>query len=310
MAADNAINRTMGVAEWGVLVVLSAIWGGSFFLNAVALMELPPFTVVAARVGIAALALHVLVRALGLALPTDGRSWAMLLIMGAINNALPFSLILLGQTKIASGLAAILNASTPLWTMLIAHAFTRDERLTGNRLAGVAIGFAGVAVMIGPSLLGGLGSELLAELAVVGAALCYGCAGVFGRRFRGRPPLVVATGQVTASSLMLLPLAAAVDRPWLLPMPDVQSWAALAGLGLVCTALAYVLFFRLLASAGATNLALVTLLVPVFAILLGSLVLGEVLALRHAAGIGLIACGLAAIDGRPLAWLRRFRRSR
>jgi drug/metabolite transporter (DMT)-like permease len=301
------INRTMGAVEWGLLILLSAIWGGSFFLNRLALDGLPPFSVAWARVGIAAAALLLLARATG---GLDWRSWRAYCVMGAINNVVPFSLILSGQTQIASGLASILNATTPLWTILIAHAFTADERMTANRLAGVLVGLAGVTVMIGPSLLGGLGLNLVAQLAVVGAAVSYGFAGVYGRRFRGQPPLQIAAGQLTASTLMLAPLALAVDQPWTFSLPGWEVWVALAGLGLVCSALAYTIFFRLLASAGATNLALVTLLVPVVAILLGTTILGESLELRHLGGMALIGAGLAAIDGRPVIWLSRRLRSR
>ena len=305
MTTRAPINRTMGAVEWGLLTLLSTIWGGSFFLNRLALDALPPFSVAWARVGIAAAALLLLVRATG---GFDWRPWRAYCVMGAVNNVVPFSLILTGQTQIASGLASILNATTPLWTILIAHAVTADERMTANRLAGVLIGLAGVVVMIGPALLGGLGLNLAAQLAVVGAAVSYGFAGVYGRRFRGQPPLQIAAGQLTASTLMLAPLALVVDRPWTLAPPGWEAGLALAGLGLVCSAFAYIIFFRLLASAGATNLALVTLLVPVVAILLGTTILGESLELRHFGGMALIGAGLAAIDGRPLGWLGLGRR--
>jgi drug/metabolite transporter (DMT)-like permease len=223
-----------------------------------------------------------------------------------LNNALPFCLIVWGQTQIASGLAAILNATTPLWTVLLAHALTRDERINAEKAAGVLVGFAGVAAMIGPALLAEIGADALAQLAVLAAAVSYAFAGIYGRRFRamGVPPLVTATGQVTASTLLLLPLALAVDRPWQLALPGPTTVAAVLGFALLSTALAYVLYFRLLASAGATNLLLVTFLIPVSAILLGALVLGERLTARQLLGMALIGAGLAAIDGRLLRRLR------
>ena len=222
--------------------------------------------------------------------------------MGLLNNAIPFSLIVWGQTHIASGLAAILNASTPLFTVVAAHLLTFDERLTGKRLAGVLIGFAGVVTMIGPAALRGLGSDILAQVAILCAAVSYAGAGIFGRRFNrmGVPPLATATGQVTASTLVLLPVALVVDRPWTLAIPNATVWGAVLGLALLSTSLAYVLYFRILASAGATNLLLVTFLIPLSAILLGGLILGEHLAPRHDVGMALIGCGLAAIDGRLL----------
>jgi drug/metabolite transporter (DMT)-like permease len=230
--------------------------------------------------------------------------------MGLLNNAIPMSLILWGQIRIGSGLAAILNASTPLFTVLLAHLFTRDERMTARKVGGVLFGLAGVAVMIGPDALGGLNGGLLPQLAMLGAAISYACAGIFGRRFAGAPPLVTAAGQVTASSLTLLPLTLIVDRPWLLPPPGARTWAAVAGLALLCTALAYIIYFRILATSGASNLLLVTLLMPVTAVLLGITLLGEHIEPRHAVGMALIAAGLATIDGRILALLLRHLRGR
>ena len=292
--------RTMGAVEWGMLLALSVLWGGSFFFVGVAVEALPPLTIVALRVGLAALALNLAVLALGLRMPGGGRPWAAFLAMGLLNNAIPFSLIVWGQTHIASGLASILNATTPLFTVLIAHALTGDERMSAGRAAGAMVGFAGVTVMIGSDALTGLGADLLAQLAVLGAAVSYAFAAVFGRRFAriGVAPLIAATGQVTASALLLAPLALVVETPWTLPAPAAHVWGAMAGLALLSTALAYVLYFRVLARAGATNLLIVTFLIPVSAIVLGAAVLGERLAPVHFAGVTLIGLGLGLIDGR------------
>lgn len=298
------INRSMGPLEWALLLALSVLWGGSFFFTALAVRELPPLTVVALRVGLAALLLLAVNRLLGVALPRDCRVWAAFLGMGLLNNVVPFCLIVWGQTHLASGLAAILNATTPLATVVVAHLLTRDEKMTGNRLAGVLIGFLGVVLMLGPSLLDGLGTNLLAQLACLAAALSYACAGVYGRRFQrmGVPPVTTATGQVTASTLLLLPVALVVDRPWTLAAPSLTAWCAVLGIAALSTALAYVLYFRILATAGATNLLLVTFLIPVTAILLGAGVLGERLEAFELIGMALIAAGLAAIDGRLVRW--------
>ncbi len=297
--------RPMGLTDWSLLAFLSILWGGSFFFVGIAVRELPPLTIVAMRVALAALALGGLLRLLGTPMPRDRRTWAAFFGMGTLNNLIPFCLIVWGQTQIASGLASVLNATTPLFGVVVAHVLTRDERMTGNRLAGVLVGFAGVAAMIGPAAWGGVGDGLLPQVAVLGAALSYSFAGIFGRRFKGMgvSPMVTATGQVTASALMLVPVALLVDRPWTVPLPTPAAWGAVAGLALLSTALAYVIFFRVLASAGATNLMLVTFLIPVSAILLGSLFLGERLAVRHGIGMVLIAGGLAAIDGRLFARL-------
>jgi len=302
-----AINTSMGAGEWAMLITLSLLWGASFFFNGVAVQSLPTFTVVVARVVIAAAILHLALRASGLRMPRDPRIWGTFFAMAFINNVMPFSLIVWGQSHIASGLAAIVNATTPLFTVMVAHVFTSDERLTRGRLAGVIIGLTGVAVMIGLDALQNLGVNVVAQLSVLGGALCYATAAVFGRRFRTMAvtPMQTATGQVTAASVILLPVMLLVDQPWTLSMPGVGTIAALFAVAALSTALAYVLYFRLLASAGATNVLLVTFLVPVVAILLGNLFLGEVLQPQHLLGMALVGLGLAAIDGRPLRRLMR-----
>lgn len=295
-----SLNRTMTPQEWLLLLALSVLWGGSFFFTAVAVAEVPPFTLVLFRVGLAAATLLAVLRAMGLKLPADAGVWLAFFGMGLINNVIPFCLIVWGQTKIASGLASILNATTPLFTVLVAHWLTADEKMTPAKLAGVTVGFAGVVWMIGPPALAGLQFDLLAQAAVLAGALSYAFAGVFGRRFNamGVPPLVTATGLVVASTVLMLPLALAVDRPWLLPLPSLPASASLAGLAVASTALAYIVYFRILATAGATNLLLVTFLIPVSAILLGTLILGERLDAGHFTGMAIIGLGLAIIDGR------------
>ena len=296
----SAATPVMGGREWAMLLALAVLWGGSFFFNGVAVRELPSFTLVWLRVACAAVTLLVVLRLLGHRMPMQGRVWLAFFGMGLLNNVLPFVLIVWGQHRIASGLASILNATTPLFTVLVAHMLTPDEKLTPLKGAGVILGFAGAAVMIGPDALGGLGDGVLAQFACLAAAVSYAFAGIFGRRFKrmGIAPLATAAGQVSASTVLLLPIMLLVDRPWTLAMPHATTWAAVLGVGLLSTALAYVLYFRILAAAGATNLLLVTFLIPVSAILPGALVLGEVLLPRHFLGMTLIGAGLAAIDGR------------
>lgn len=295
-----------------MLLGLALVWGGSFFFNGVAVRELPSFTMVWLRVAVAAVALVGVLRLAGQTLPSRLPVWVALCAMGLLNNVIPFVLIVWGQHRIASGLASILNATTPLFTVLAAHWLTSDERLTPAKVAGVLVGFAGAAVMIGPDALLGLGHGLAAELACLGAALSYAFAGIFGRRFRrmGITPLATAAGQVCASAVMLLPVMLLADRPWGLPMPHAATCAAVLGVGLLSTALAYVLYFRILAASGATNLLLVTFLIPVSAVLLGALVLHEVLLVRHAVGMSLIGVGLVCIDGRLLRFVPRRQRVR
>ncbi|HEX4994120.1 MAG TPA: DMT family transporter [Methylomirabilota bacterium] len=284
--------------EWALLAVLAILWGVSFFFSKVALAELPPFTLVLGRFGIAALALLLAARLGGHRIPRSPRVWAGFFVLGALNSLIPFGLIAWGQVQLTSGLASILNATTPLFTALVAHAWG-DERLTSNRAAGVLIGLAGVCVLIGPGALVHLGAHTLAELAILGAAVSYAFAGTYGRRFRALPPVLAVAGMMTTAALMALPVALVVDRPWTLDV-GARTWGALLGLALLSTALGFVIYFRVLATAGATNVMLVTLLMPIVALLAGSLILSEPVAATALAGMALICAGLLAIDGRLL----------
>jgi drug/metabolite transporter (DMT)-like permease len=260
---------------------------------------LPPLTIVTLRVGLAAIALWSIAIVLGHRPPKNSSVWLAFFGMGLLNNAIPFVLIVWGQTQIASGLASVLNATTPLFTVLVAGLFLPDERATPMKLIGVAVGFVGVVVMIGmPSA--GEGGNTIAQVAVLVASLSYAFAGVYGRRFKtmGINTIVTAAGQVTASTLILLPITLYIDGPLNLSAPSLGTWASIVGLAVLSTAVAYVLYFKLLESAGATNLLLVTLLVPISAILLGALFLNEATEAVHFAGMALIALGLSAIDGR------------
>ena len=296
----SATNRPMTAREWGMLLTLSLVWGGSFFFNEIAVRQLPVFTVVVCRVALAAVILLAVLRLTGQRLPRSGKVWAAFFGMGMLNNVIPFSLIVAGQQSVASGVASILNAATPLFGVIFAHLLTQDEKLTPLKLAGVIVGFLGVAVMIGPDAISGLGGNLAAQMMILAGAASYAFAGIFGRRFKamGVSPMATATGQVIASSIILLPLVLVIDRPWRLPAPGWDAIAALIGVAAISTAFAYFLYFRILASAGATNLLLVTFLIPISAILLGTAFLSEALLPRQMAGMALIGLGLSLIDGR------------
>ena len=293
-----AVNTIMNRREWAMLVTLSVLWGGSFFFAEIALESLPPLTIVTLRVGLAAITLWLVVLALKLPIPNSPPIWIAFLTMGLLNNVLPFSLIVWGQSQISSGLAAILNATAPLFGVIVAGILLRDESATPLKITGVVIGFAGVIVMMDLSSIAT--SSLLAQLAILAAALSYACASVYGRRFKatGLNPILVAAGQVTGSTLLLLPIALWVDGNDHYANMPAQVWAAIISLAMFSTAAAYILYFKLLASAGATNILLVTLLVPVSAILLGWLFLEESLQTPHIIGMAMIALGLSAIDGR------------
>jgi drug/metabolite transporter (DMT)-like permease len=310
---DTPIKAVMGLREWAMLVGLSVLWGGSFLFVGVSVRELPPLTVVTLRVGLAALALLSVLRVMGIAIPREWRVWVAFLGMGLLNNVIPFTLIAWGQSHIAAGLASILNATTPLFGVLVAHVWTSDEKITLGRLAGVIVGFAGVVVMMGGAALQALGVDVLAQIAVLIASIFYAVSGVFARRFNrmGVAPLATAAGMLTVSSLLLLPLVLVVDRPWTLPAPSTAAVLSVIALALVSTAFAYILYFRILAVAGATNILLVTFLIPVSAIILGATLLGERLEPKHFFGMALIGLGLAAIDARlPAAARRLFSGSR
>jgi drug/metabolite transporter (DMT)-like permease len=290
----------MGRSVWLLLGLLSLLWGGSFYFAEIAVRDFEPLTVVTGRVVIAALALQIVVRASGHSMPRGPGRWLTYLVMGSLNNIVPFTLIVWGQKQITGGLASILVATAPLFAALLAHVVTDDERLTSNRFLGVGLGLAGAIVLIGAEALNDLGSNVIAQLAVLGAALSYACAALYGRRFRAHPPLVNATAQVTCSALIMVVVGPLIDRPWQGEAPSLGPVLAVVGLALLSTVIGYVIYYRLLTAAGATNLLLVNFLIPPSAILLGALFLNERLAPVDALGMLLIALGLAAIDGRLL----------
>ena len=302
---NSKINTTMGLTEWLFILLLSVLWGGAFFMGKVAVAEISPFTIVFGRTALGVIILNGVVIASGKRLPRQVGAWGAFLIVGLLNNIIPFSLIYWGQIRIGSGLSSILNATTPLWTVVLAHFLTRDEKMTAPRLGGALFGLAGVVVLIGPTALFGLGINVIAQLAVLGAALSYAIAGIFGRRFQDAPPLITATGSLTCSALVAMLLSLIIDKPWrFLPFEPATVWS-IVGMGVLSTALAYAIYYRVLAAAGATNLLLSTFLIPVSAALLGMTFLSERLNPRHFVGMALIGIGLAAIDGRLFTLLRR-----
>lgn len=298
-----APSSSMDRQTWLLLILLSVLWGGSFFFASAALRELPVLTVVLARVAIGAALLLPFLKRLGGTLPTTPSGWTPFFVMGMLNNVIPFTLLVAGQTYITGGLASVLNATTPLFTVLVMASFG-DEKLIARRIAGVTIGLIGVIVLRGPGIAQS-DNQTIGMLLCLGGALSYGFSGLWGRRkLNGIPPITSATCQLICSSLVIAIVAAAVDRPWTLPMPSLATWGALIGLAALATSLAYIVFFTILARAGATNVMLVTLLIPVTAIGLGVLVLGEPLTVNEIAGALVIAASLLVIDGRVFVWLR------
>jgi drug/metabolite transporter (DMT)-like permease len=288
--------------DWLRLLILSLVWGGSFIFFRILAGQLPPMTTVFFRVSIGALAVLFFMRLDGAKLALPRGEWPRLALLGLINCVLPFCFYAWGETRVSAGLASIINATTPMFTIAVAGLVMRNEAMTGGRIAGVICGILGVTVVVGPDVL--VGADPLGELVCLLAPFCYGWAFQIARRVQGIDPVSMAAGQLLFASLELLPFVLFVDQPWTLPAPTIEGWLALAGLGLLSTGFAYVIFFGVLASAGPTNLSLVTLLAPVTAVLLGWAMLGEAVAARALWGMGLIAVGLAVIDGRVLAWLR------
>lgn len=286
-----------------MLLLLGLLWGGSFFFARIAVAHIPPFTLALLRFVIAALCLHLFIAGRFNIYREITARWPSFLLLGLINNAIPHACIFLGQTEIGAGLASILNATTPIWTVIIAHFATADEKLTGVKIAGTLTGLAGTILLFSPHIAAKSDVPLWALLLPVVAAVSYGFSAIYARRFRGMAAPVTAAGQLTASTLLMLPVSLLVDRPWTLPWPPLYAVMAVLGLAIVSTTFAYILYFRLIGMAGATNTSLVTLLVPPSAILLGIFFLGERLGWTEWMGMLVIGLGLVILDGRLV---RRF----
>ena len=290
--------RSLGITEWMLLVGLSILWGGSYLFMKLAVLTVPLFTIVLGRVSIAALALLIVLTISGTGIPKGRRIWLAFFGMGIFNNVIPMSLIVFSQNSISVGLASILNSITPLFTILVAHMTTNDERLTFRKLVGISFGIMGVVMLMGPELVDNFGVAALGEWACLGASLSYACANTFGRRFvqLGTKPMQTAFGQVVASTVILAPLVIVVDQPWTISDPGFLPVLSILALGLFCTALAYVIYFQILARSGATALALMTFMIPPSAILMGWLALGEQISFQDFLGLSLIGVGLFSVN--------------
>ncbi|MBK7163285.1 MAG: DMT family transporter [Sphingomonadales bacterium] len=288
---------------WLLIGILSILWGGAFFLIEVGLRSYPPITLVFMRLALAVPPMWFAMRLMGERLPKEPRIWGLLAIVGALNCALPFILFFWGQQYLDSGYASILNATTPLWGVITAHFLTSDEKATPARIIGVLIGMAGIVVMVGPEAMKGLSNNLLAQLACIVSTIFYSFAAIYGRRLSQTEltPMAVATGQTMMAALMMVPIVAVMDQPWTMAAPRLDSTLAGITLAIFSTALAYTLYFRLIDRSGASNAQLVAFLMPILAVILGIAFLGESLSGGQIAGAGLIAIGLAILDGRLVA---------
>ncbi len=292
---------------WLLLALLSLLWGGSFIFMKIAAADLPVLSVVWLRVALAALALLIVTGATGRRFPRGGAIHARYALMGLTNNIIPFALIVYAIPRIGAGAASILNGLTPVFTLILAHVLTRDEQLTRRKVIGIALGLIGLVVLVGPRALAGLDNEVIAGLAMVAATVSYGISGIQARAFRQIDPVVSAASQLAYSTLLLVPFVLLIDMPWRLDVPGWGAIAAVAGLALASTALAYILFFMIVGRAGATNVMLVTLLVPVSALFLAVFFLGEHISAAEAGGMIFISAGLLVLDGRlaPGRWRAR-----
>ncbi len=296
----------MGGREWRLLIGLSLCWGSSFLFFRVLGGAFPPFTVALCRVGVSAVILNLIMLLLRKRIPTDLKLWRQFAVMGFLTCVATFSLTAWALRDLASGLGSILNAAAPISAVLLGHFLTDNEKLTPQRALGVAAGVAGVVILIGPSALSHLGGrQVWPQLAVLLQTVFAALGSIYGRRFRNLPPLTVATGQLTAATAILLPLVMIFDRPWTLPPPTPLLWLNIVGFAVICSVIAFILFFKLLATAGATNLQLVTFLIPVVALFLGWRLLGEALDPHAYVGMAVIGLGLLLIDGRAVRWARR-----
>ncbi len=285
--------------DWSLLILLSVLWGGAFFFSGVAVKELPPLTVVLARVSLAAFSLLPLFWYFGHSMPKTFSGWLPFFGMGLLNNVLPFGFLFFGQTLITVGLSSIINAMTPLFTVLVMAMF-REERLTAYRVIGVLLGVVGVAVLRGVD--GPIdGVQTLGIGLCLAGALSYGFAALWGRKYlAGVPPIKSATCQLMCSSLIIAVVVSFIDQPWSLAAPSQNTVLSLVALAVFGTAVAYIVFFKILVRAGASNVMLVTLLIPVTALALGNVFLGEPINLKEIIGAVIIGAGLLFIDGRAI----------
>jgi drug/metabolite transporter (DMT)-like permease len=287
-------SRGFRPVDYALLVTLAAIWGSSFLFIKLAVETIPPATLVAARLWLAAGGLLLFLHATGQRLPRGKANWTAITVIAVVGNVVPFAMISWGELAIDSGLAAILMSAMPLTSFVLAHIFISDERLSPTRLLGVIVGFAGIVVLVGPDALAGLGREVVAQLVVAGAACLYAVSNVYTRtsRVTALPAAGTTAGVLLCAAVLSLPFALAIDRPWTLAPSSGSIWALIV-LSLLCTSAANLILFHLLATTGATFVALINYMVPLFGVFWGAVFLGEALRLEALSALVLILCGVA-----------------
>lgn len=294
--------------ELCLLAILALLWGGSYGLIKLALETITPVTLVAVRTALAAGLLWLVVAWRGRAVPREPRIWAQLLVQGSINYMLPFTMITWGQQFVDSSLAGILNSTSPVFVFLFTVLWTRHEALDGTKFAGAAIGLSGVVLIVGYEALSGIGAATAGQVAIVLATACYGMAAIYGRRFAGISPVVVAAATLTLAALCLIPASFIVEQPLALD-PSRRSILALVALSALSTAVAFVIYFRLMNTLGSLGAASVAYLRAAIAALIGVMLLGEPFTASLVIGLAAVIVGVAAINGQ-LRWPFTARRTR
>jgi len=298
-----AETRTPNLAlELALLGILATLWGASYSFIKVGVETIPPVTLIAARTLIAGTLLLTVMRARGLTLPRDRATWLRFLIQACLNSVIPFTLIAWAERTVDAGLATILNSTSPIFAFLLTLSLVRHESETGRKLFGVAAGMAGICLIVGVEALGGLGRELITQLAIVAATICYAGAAIFGRGFKGLDPIMPAAGSMLCGTAILIPASLVIDRPWLL-VPSAGSLVALLGLSVFSTALAFTIYFRLIHTLGSVGTTAQAYLRVPIGVAIGVLFLGETLTSTAWIGLTCVLAGVAAmtIPARKLA---------
>lgn len=300
MSSTTAIHQCQSrIGALALLLLLSALWGSSYAFIKLGIATIPPVTLIAGRTVIAGTLLLMILRWCGVAMPLDAAHWRKFFIQSLLNSAIPFTLIAWGEQSLDSGLAVILNSTSPIFTFLLGNLLLRQEKATWPRLVGVVAGLGGVTLIVGMTALQGLGSQTVAALAIVAATICYAGAALFGRQFRGLNPMIPAAGSLIAGSIILVPISLILDKPWTLA-PSMESVAALLALAVLCTALALVIYFRLLELLGSLGTVAQAYLRVPFGVAIGLLFMGETLAPTAGIGLVLVIAGVFAMT-RPVA---------
>ncbi len=280
------------------LLLLAAMWGPSFLFIKVAVRDVPPFTLACTRVGVAAIILYIILRLSKRRMPAFGPIWKHFAFIGLVSSAVPFTLFSWGEIYIDSALASILNGTTPLFTIVIAHMFTKDDRLSSAKIIGSIIGFGGLVLLVAPSFWGGVKATTWGLLAVTGAAFCYGISVVYTRLYLlGLPKLVAPTAQLGVAAVYLLPLSLIFEQPFSLPMPSPESLGSMLALAILGSVLAYIVYYDLIERVSASYISMVTYLVPIFGVILGIVVLDERLTWNAYIGCAFILLGVMVVNG-------------